>query len=384
MTRGTGIGAGVLGVVAVGTTVRLLLAGTHAPGFDLSNMITAQQVLAARGLSFYAHLPNDQGAPTYPYSPGYLAWPFLLDTLGVEGRISWVLLRLPVIASDAVLALLLARFAPRGGPSSVLAAALVALHPVAIVTAGIEGQIDLLAFLPVLVAALLWRRSGSQHAAAAGLLVGLGTIVKTPACLGLLGLATSSHSWRRARALVLGAAASPFLLVLPFAIAEPAATVKNLYYRGLPGAGGLSLLVQPGLVNYSGEPLSGLSLFLQDVAPLLLAASLTVCVIVARRTALDGVATCALVLLAIQIVGVNWFPQYALWPLPFAILAGAHRWMAASFLPLSAFVLPYVDTAASISGPVQVMGAAVWMGICGGAIAAVFATARASRSANSP
>src|SRR5207248_4644933 len=124
-----------------------------------------------------------------------------------------------------------------------------------------HGQIDSVAILPAVAALSLWDRRPADGAApiACGLLLGIGGALKTVPLLVLFALLPSARSrWEGAK-LTGAALVLPVLSLVPFAASDFSATFKALRYRGLPGIGGLSLVVQPRLARawISQHPVKG-------------------------------------------------------------------------------------------------------------------------------
>jgi hypothetical protein len=126
----------------------------------------------------------------------------------------------------------------------------------------------------------------------------------------------------------------PVVAALPWLLADPSGVVKALRYDGAPGLGGLSLLVQPSLARgwllWRGEfVFSGATEVLLDLrAPILLAllSSLTIFMWRFRVTPLTGT---VLLWLGVYAFAGNFFFQYAVWGLPFFLMAGYLRESAA-------------------------------------------------------
>jgi hypothetical protein len=133
----------------------------------------------------------------------------------------------------------------------------------------------------------------------------------------------------------------PVLATLPFLLAEPHATSEIFRYRGIAGVGGLSLLLQPdlGLHWLHGTVVSnsGLTNTLQDLTgPILVLPLLAVGAILLVRRPAPAVGA-ALIVLTLWVFGVNYFLQYAVWGLPFFLLAG---WWRAAALLQAVYLIP--------------------------------------------
>lgn len=247
---------------------------------------------------------------------------------------------------------------------------------------GWHGQLDAVAFLPAFAGVALWQRGGARRALAAGLLVGVGAAIKTVPILLLLALWPTARGLREAAAVTAWAAAVPVLLLVPFYLTEPDGTREILGYAGVPGAGGLSLVVQPGLAEswVWGTPLdtvarSGAQDALQDASRFILGGALLATVVVLVRRRIDAFTAAIAVLLVVYAASPNVFAYYLLWIVPFLLATG--RFGAALGVQLAAviaqvlihfgedvhaLVVPYVAlmiavTLASAAAAVTVLGA---------------------------
>ena len=349
-------GRWLLGIVlAGGLLVRAWLAWRQAPTGDLASFLAAVQGLQRWGLRFYGHVNAfDPAAPysfrNYSYPPGYLPWLWLSSRAATGGVHFWHLARILPVAADLALAWLVAReLARRGRETGVqlIAAAAIAFGPSFVVSSAIEGQIDAVAILPAVVAVLVWERGDpDRRAVVAGLLIGAGAAIKTAPLLVLLALLPTAVSRREVRRLVACALAVPGALLLPFMVADPAGTIESLRYGGFPGAGGVSLVLQPGLAaHYLGDyDLSSANTAVQSFGWLLTLAGVAVATAVALRARLGSTQAAALLWLAVYATGVNWYPQYLAWGVPFLLIAGLVRPVAAVELALlPTLVIAYRD-----------------------------------------
>jgi hypothetical protein len=330
MRRGSwGVGL----VLALGLLLRAWVAWDQAPTGDLASFLVAVQSLQRWGLRFYGHANAfDPAAPfgyrNYSYPPGYLPW-LWASTKAAGGSVRfWHVARIPPILADLALAWLVAWELGRRGARAtvrVLAAATIAFGPSFVVSSAIEGQIDALAILPAVVAVLIWERGDRERRAiVAGLLIGVGAAIKTAPFLVVLALLPTAVSRREMARVVAWAAAVPAALLLPFAVADPSGTVQALRYGGFPGAGGVSLVLQPGLArHYLGDyDLSSALSSIQSFGWLLTAGGVTLATALAFRARLPATRAAALLWLAVYATGVNWYPQYLAWGVPFFLLAG--------------------------------------------------------------
>jgi Glycosyltransferase family 87 len=322
----------LLVLILAGTAVRLAWAHTTSGvAFDIASYRIAARTLLEHNLGFYGAV-NPAGIVRWPYPPGYLPW-----TLAAHGLAPVVAFRfvvaLPAIAADAALAFLVARALGRRGASeaaSLGAACLVAFGPIFALTSGYHGQIDSLAILPTVIAFDRWERGGPSRAVTAGALIGLAASIKTPVGLVLLALLPTARDPREAGRLIVAAAAPVAVILAPFALAVPTATLHALNFVGVPGEGGLSLVVQPSLSRlFVGSPLgvraSGATLLLHHHGALLVAALLVAVTGFAwRRKAAPGPTVVAL-FLTVFAFGAGFTPRYAIWLLPYLLIEGRLR-----------------------------------------------------------
>ena len=322
----------LLALILAGSVVRLAWSATTPGfGFDITSYRLAARTLLEHGLGFYGAV-NPAGIVRWPYPPGYLPWTLAAHALAPVAPFRFVV-ALPAIAADAALAFLVARGLARRGASetaSLGAACLVAFGPIFALTSGYHGQIDALAILPAVIAFDRWERGGASRAVTAGALIGLAASIKTPVGLVLLALLPTARDPREAGRLIAAAAAPVAVMLAPFALAAPTATLHALNFAGVPGEGGLSLVLQPSLSRlFVGSPLgvraSGATLLLHDHGALLVAALLAAVAGSAwRRKAAPGPTVVAL-LLTVFAFGAGFAPRYAIWLLPFLLVDGRLR-----------------------------------------------------------
>jgi hypothetical protein len=212
--------------------------------------------------------------------------------------------------------------------------ALVMLGPVFIAISGYHGQIDPVATLAGVLAFMVWERStGPGRPIAAGVLIGVGAVLKTVPVLLLVPLLVSARSVKEAAKLVGATIAVAAIACLPFLIAEPAGFRKGLAYTGVPGRGGLSLIADPafaanrrldaGLATV-GVPNDVSNWISRAGGPITLVILIVLLAFLLRyRPApIDGV---VLLWLAVFALSPNFLLQYLVWALPFFIMAGYLR-----------------------------------------------------------
>jgi hypothetical protein len=259
----------------------------------------------------------------YPYPP-----PWAL----VEGGSLWlsrhglgsfaILVRLPVLAADLGIVALLAA-AVRAGRASPIAPWLYALHPVALLVGGAQGQFDAVVFFFVLLAsdALARDRRDASALALAGAIA-----TKSFPVLFLPFLAFHGRtSWRSVVRYAVLATLPVALLLVPFALADFAALRRELLaYSGVADFGWAGL--GRGLHWVAGGELwrsearfwpvaSAVSkgLFLAAWAALLVVAR-------ARKERLSPERACQATVLAFLCCYGLLSAQYLLWAVPFGVL----------------------------------------------------------------
>jgi hypothetical protein len=358
-------------ILAAGAAVRLVIAfSTYGDGPDMDALHLMAEALAEDPLHVYT-VVNAGEIDRLPYPSGYFPWiaasRALHETIGLPFH-GWV--QVAPIAADLAIAWIVQDHLGRVGArqaARLLAAGAVALGPSFGVISGYQCQFDSVAILPALLGVLVWTRGSPRRALVAGALIGLGGAVKITPLLLLLALLPSAR--RPREALVLGASAAGVLLLamLPYLLSEPGAVRDALGYAGLPGAGGLTLALQPGLAeNWLVAPtvdpnrvvgwLSGHS-FAVNLA---LAAGAGALLLRCRARPVEA----AVVLwLAVYAFAPGFFFQYAVWGLPFFLLAGHVRKAIALQLALIGpavvfYSRPWGDDAVVV--PYSLLMVAVW------------------------
>jgi hypothetical protein len=287
-------------ILAAGLALRVVILLADTRSYDVANFLRAHSILRAQGFDSYGALTAD-AVPAYPYPPLFLAYITALPEAGFTK-----LVRIPPVLADLALAWLVARHL--GGRRGVVGAALLALGPAAWDTSAAQGQIDAVAILPCLAGALWWMRGGGWRV---GLLIGLGGAIKLPALLAVLGLLPTARTVREGAAVLAAAGGVVAATLVPFAIADAGAVLDALRYHGLPGLGGLSVI----LGEQAAYDLSALNAVFLALG---LAATLTL--LVRRRIA--PLPAIAAVFLVAYVCGVNWSVQYLMWALPFVLASG--------------------------------------------------------------
>lgn len=381
-------GRSLIGLIACGVLMRLAwVAQTGGLPFDMASVRSVATALLDQPLTLYGDL-NPEREYHWPYPPGYFPWVLAshgLDGAGILGFRAAIVL--PAIAADAALAWLVQAGLGRAGASErtrLAGAALVAFGPVFALISGYHGQIDAVAILPAVAALLVWERGGPRRALAAGLLIGAGASIKTAPGLMLLALLPTVASRREAATLVGAAVALPLAALAPFLVADGAGVVRALGYGGIPGQGGLTMLVDPGLTRYwvqneHGVGPNGLVAFLSAHGSALTGAALLAAGAFAARRRMEPRQAAVLLWLTFYVLGTGFAFQYAIWGLPFLILAGRLRWAAAVQAGLLVPMLVYYLGPFKVDALLPlyyVLMAAVWAGLAAALAATVLARRR--------
>ncbi|HEY8740348.1 MAG TPA: hypothetical protein VIN56_07135, partial [Candidatus Dormibacteraeota bacterium] len=235
------------------------------------------------------------------------------------------------------------------------------LSPTFGVISGFHGQIDAFASLPAVIAVVVWTRMpGGRRAGWAGLLIGAGAAVKILPILALFGLLPSARNNRERVVLVGATLAVPVALLVPFVVVDPHGVWGLRHYAGLPGFGGISMILQPGLVRFwlygDAIPLSGAIRALLGAAPLLTLVSGSTVALGLLRTRVAPAVAVSVVWLAFYVFGATFEFQWLCYGIPFFLLAGRVREVAV----LQALLL--VPTIMIYTHPRVSQGAAIYFG----------------------
>lgn len=325
-------------IIGAGTIGRVVLAfATVGHEFDIDSYRLVANALLDAPLDLYTTLgPIQLGGfevSRWPYPSGIFPW--ALATHGIENStplpFDGVIQLLP-IATDAALAWLVQLYLGRKGAGEgtrLAAAALVAFGPVFFIVSGYHGQIDSVAFLPAVAALVLWDTGRQDRRALyAGLLIGLGGSVKTVPLFMVLPLLPHARSWREG-ATLLGSAAGVWLVAMaPWLLSDFDMVRKAMEYTGAPGLGGVTVLLQPDLAignltqDFDGVTIGEAVRSLHDHTRLLVLGALGAVGAVAFRFRPPPVHAAVFMWLAVYAVSPSFFFQYAVWGLPFFIMAG--------------------------------------------------------------
>jgi len=267
---------------------------------------------------------NPYTAPRlYPYPPVWV-W--------VEAGSEWlarhtgarfaVLVKLPVLAADLAIVVLLAMAGRRSGRGE-LPAWLYALHPVAILVGAFHGQFDAVALLFVLLALFAFdagRRDASALALAAAIGLKSFPVLLLPVFLLSPGMPAPARARFAALALF-----PVVVLLVPYAAADFGALRRELFgYGGIADLGWIGFWrglrwLHTGVLTRS-EPLYwGLLVPLAKTLTLAAEAALFAAM-AARRVRWTPAEACLAVLLAFLVFYGSLSAQYLLWVVPFGAM----------------------------------------------------------------
>jgi hypothetical protein len=316
-------------VIVAGTVLRLVLAfGFDHESFDTESFRLVAHALRSDPLHVYATV----GHVRWPYPPTFFPWVLVTSWLDDVGLPFTSVFKLPSIAADAVLALVVYNELRRTArsPSPALAGGiLVALGPTFVLNSGYHGQIDSVAILPAVLGVVAWRRvEPGRRAYAAGLLIGIGASVKTPAGLVLLAVLPLCGSLREVVKLVAATLLVPVAVTVAFLAATPSTVVDTLTSQDVPGVGGLHLFAV--LVVKSHRLTSAVEDY--GLVPLVAVTAAAFALLWARRPVVPVLAA-TLLWLGFYAVAPSFFFGYLVWGLPFFLLAG-YLWTSAALMAL--------------------------------------------------
>lgn len=313
---------------------------TTGQPYDIAAFARARDDLVAHGLDFYSFV--NVGNWHWPYLPGFLPWVLIAGAIADATPLPFHgLIQIPAIAADALIAWFVYDYLRRHGSSyaeRTVGMALVAFGPTFALVSGYHGQIDSVAILPAVAAAWYWddRAPDSTRSIVTGLLLGIAAAIKTVPGVILLAFIARAATWRQRVLMMASAVALPAALVLPFFVADPRATAAIRNYRGWPGQGGITLLLQPGLakawllgpdrqrVRYSSATTMVVDNGEWIVVGLLVLVGATL--LLRPMTPVHGA---IVVVLALCAFGPGYFYHYMVWVLPFLVMAGYLRYAAA-------------------------------------------------------
>jgi hypothetical protein len=359
-------------IAGVGLTVRLILAFAWFGNGDLLTFEVVAERTEEGPLHSYG---GNVGGVLYPYPPGYLLWLVAALELANSTALPFhgIVQLLPILADIAIAFAVYRYLGWRGAsePLRLAGFALVMLGPAFIAISGYHGQLDAVAILPGILALMVWeRRPPSRRALESGLLLGIGAAIKTVPGLLMLPLLLTARSVKEGAQLVAAAAGVALIVCLPFLLAEPEGYRKVLSYTGVPGRGGLSVVLDPvfaadrrlspglavlGVPNEFADWISHVG----GPITLIVLAALAAFLIRYRPSPIDST---VLLWLAVFAFSPNFLLQYLVWALPFFIMAGYLRETAVLQIALvPTLVITYLSASAMTE---FLAGAYVAMMIC--------------------
>ncbi len=314
-----------------------LLARYPGDPFDINSALMMRSAVLHHGLHAYGYA-DTHGQIRYPYPPGWV--PMILANVSIAhalGSSVSIALRAPLIAVDVALAWLVQAilgWTGRSDPARLGGAALILLGPPIFAVTTLQGQLDTTSALAIVGAIAIWLRANpARRWLWAGLVIGAGTAVKTTPIFVLLALVPTAVSSRERLRLAVLAVAIPVLSVLPFEVAEHRTVHDIVSYHGAPGAGGLSLLMQPRLaydwLTASFVPVGTIDRGLGHAAVVLVVLGVATVAVIAWRARLDPLSSAVLIYAAVLLCGVDFFLQYVVWLLPVVVAWGRLRLAAA-------------------------------------------------------
>lgn len=349
-------------LLAAALAARIAVAyATYGVRFDIDSYRIVYAALDGNPFDVYT-ATSDAEQIRWPYAPGFFPWVIvagLADShLGIpfDGTV-----QLAAIAADGALALLVYIYLDRRGESTAKAFgafAVVCLGPTFAATSGYHGQLDSVAILAAVAALIAWEQleGRRRRAVVCGLVLGLGVAVKTVPVLLLIALLPWATDRREALRLVAWTALIPAALLLPYAITDPGSTLDVFRNAGLPGFGGLSLVVQPELssawlVEGSSTAISALNDQLYDLGRLIALALIVCLAMLAWRLRPPPLKMAVIIWLSVYVFNPDLFLHYLIWGLPFLLMAG-YVWQA---VVLQTVVI--IPTALLYGGPWEGMAA---------------------------
>lgn len=323
----------LIALLAAGFALRIWLAfATRGQAFDITSYEVARDALRSDPLHLYA-LANDI-RPHWPYPGGFLPWVVISGWVsdGLGWRFDGVLQLAPIIA-DVLLAFIVLVYLDwrgAGERTKLASAAVILLAPGFWVISGYHGQIDAVACVPALLALIVWQREGERRALTAGVLMGIAVAVKQPPVIMVLALLPTARSFREAMLLLVAMGLLIVLSVAPFLIADLPGTVDGLTAnKGLPGLGGISLLLQPDLsalwLHTKDVSLSALSEAVFDHGAFFVGLTMLGITGVLIRWRVPALEAAIIVWLGFYVLGINFGITYLIYGVPLLLMAGRLR-----------------------------------------------------------
>jgi hypothetical protein len=335
----------LLGVIARA----ILIPITHGQDFVVWDLASLGTI---RGVNVFAHHPHYPGGP-YTYFPLFLYAELPFQWLAVHLDWSFTILgKLPIVAGDALAAVLIAAYlkrAHRGDAAMALGAGLYFLNPLVLYNGAFYGRFD--AFCVGLFMLALWCYDGARARSWRWpLLYSLAVAAKTYPGFILPWILVRDRA-RRGRVIV-ALVAVLSALSLPYLISSPKPFIRDIVlYNGGKLPGSLSWqIVWLDVFKLGDQPARLISYVL--LAAFVLALFLF--------TRLDLYTYCAVAILLFLFFSKVVIEQYLIWPLPFLILLAVGRGSRASW----GLVLLFTAAGTAINPYIHPLGQRVlWVNI---------------------
>ena len=301
-------------VLAAGLVARAVLVPiTHGPDFDVWDLASRATL---QGTNVYAHHPAYSGGP-YAYLPLFLDIELPLQWVAMHTGVAFsVLGKLPIVAADAIVALLIVGHLVRRGHGDAAVAAgagLFFLNPLVLFNGAFYGRFDSVALAFLLLALWLYRRDG-RRTWRFGAFYALSVAVKTFPIFILPWLLRRGRCTRVqlgvALVAVIGVLSAPYLLTSPVEFLRDLAV-----YNGSKLPGDLSW--QRGLLEVASPETVRLLTYV-----LLAAFAVTLLALVRLD---DVIVYAAVAILLFLVASKVIIEQYFLWPMPFLIVIAVDR-----------------------------------------------------------
>ncbi|MEA2170647.1 MAG: hypothetical protein QOF76_3947 [Solirubrobacteraceae bacterium] len=328
-------------IIALGVVIRIVVVYTTDGVYqDLNSWKLTFFALKAHHFDVY-----DQLLPgNWPYPPGYFSWVAVAGELTRFVEFERVV-RFGAVLADVGIIWLVQDLLKRGGADEqrrLVGAALIAFGPIFVNAAGFNGQLDPAATMVALLAYWVWTRPGQAHRGPlTGALLGVAGSIKTVPLLLAWPVACGSKDRREGASVVAGAIVIFGVIIAPFALPSHSMLSTITGYQGLPGWGGISLLVQP---HFAAHVLAGESgvhgslntlVDLRDNASLVLVPAIVVMSLFLLWRRPDALTGICLMYLTAYVFGVNFFVSYLIWLMPFLVVRGHFKIVVALQLGLA-------------------------------------------------
>jgi uncharacterized membrane protein len=320
-------------ILASGLALQLLVNLGEPESRDVRHFEKTAAIFLRHGFHSYSYFSAFNPAHpfdyrSYSYPPGFVPW--LLFAHPLTGHAFAIVARLPPVLADVALAWLIQddlRDRNATSTTRLAAVALVMFGPLFISVSSVTGQLDGLAFVPVVLAMIVWRRrDGRSRALVSGLLLATGGLIKLVPLLFVGALLPTARSLREAAVLIASSVAPVIFVLAPFLAADPHGVIDTLDYGGFPGGGGLAVITEPSLArHFLGDytfHLSPISRALEHhgIGLTLVAYAVVVAVLIRRRV--PAAEAAFVISLTLLVFAVNFYEQYLLWLVPIALLCG--------------------------------------------------------------